>query len=336
MSTLNLSERLGPSGELARGCATLSGITGFFRLHKASGHYSERALEILINLRDPAAETWVFTLLGLSKFGEGRWEELRTFLANVVAAATRIGDRRRWRDGVENAADIEACRGNWKEALIGLNAVFEAAKQDRLSRYMVTASRERTYCNLQLGDLGSVDAGLLWIEREFERDLGTEELPTRLDFHAFAATVALERGDFAQAAREAHTGMKAIVQISGKRTFPITYWSMFLIVRVFANLWIEETRKDATDPGHLKDIAAACRALSTLAWSYPIAAPSAAIARGYLARFRGRTAAATRCWRRAEANANRLDMGYEAQLAWRGMRSARRGGGLRRREGFTS
>ena len=64
MSTLNLSERLGPSPELARGCATLTGIAGFFRLRKTSGHYSARALEILAKLEDPAAETWVFTLLG--------------------------------------------------------------------------------------------------------------------------------------------------------------------------------------------------------------------------------------------------------------------------------
>ena len=66
---------------------------------------------------------------------------------------SRIGDRRRWRDGVENAADIEACRGNWKEALVGLTAMFDAAKQDKDQRYMVTACRERAYCNLQLGDL---------------------------------------------------------------------------------------------------------------------------------------------------------------------------------------
>ena len=89
MSTLNLSERLGPSAELARGCATLSGITGFFRLSRASAYYSARALKILAKLEDPAAETWVFTLLGLSRLGEGQWEESRTFLANVVSAASR-------------------------------------------------------------------------------------------------------------------------------------------------------------------------------------------------------------------------------------------------------
>ncbi len=89
MSTLNLSERLGPSPELARGCATLSGIAGLFRLRKISDHYSARALEILAKLDDPAAEAWVFILLGLSRFGEGQWEESRTFFANVVAAADK-------------------------------------------------------------------------------------------------------------------------------------------------------------------------------------------------------------------------------------------------------
>ena len=315
MTTLNLSERLGPSAELARGCATLSGITGFFRLRKASGYYSERALDILASLDDPAAETWVFTLLGLSKLGEGQWEESSRFLANVVTAATTIGDRRRWRDGVENAALIEASRGNWKDALVGLTAMFDAAKQDKDQRYVVMACRERAYCNLQLGDLQAVDAGLAWIKGELERGLGTEELPTRLDIHAFAATVALERGDYVQAAREADAGMKAIVEISGKSSVPNTYWSMFLVARAFANLWVESTRQGARDRRLLNDMAAACRALSSQAWSFPIAAPSAAIARGYLARFRGRTATATRCWRRAAANANRLNMGYEAHLA---------------------
>jgi hypothetical protein len=258
-------------------------------LRKASAHYSARALNILANLDDPAAETWVFTLLGLSRFGEGRWEESKTFLANVVAAATRIGDRRRWRDGVENAADIEACRGNWKDALGGLAAAFDAAKQDKDQRYVVMACRERAYCNLQLGDFDAVDASLLWIKGELERGLGTEELPTRLDFHAFAATVALERGDFVLAASEADAAKKAIIEIGEKSSVPITYWSMFLVARAFANLWIEATRKDSADHGHLKNMAAVCRALSSQAWPFPIAAPSAAIARGYLARFRGRT-----------------------------------------------
>ena len=117
--------------------------------------------------------------------------------------------------------------------------------------------------------------------------------------------------------------MKAIIEISGKSSVPNTYWSMFLVARVFANFWIEATRKGSADRGLLKDMAAACRALSSQAWSYPIAAPSAAIARGYLARFRGRTATARRFWRRAAANANRLDMGYEAHLALRALGEAR-------------
>jgi AAA ATPase domain len=327
MSTLNLSERLGPSPELARGCATLSGIAGLFRLRKISDHYSARALEILAKIEDPAADVWVLMLLGLSKFGEGQWKESRTFSANVVTAAARVGDRRRWRDGVDNGAAIEACRGKWKEALDGLAAMLDAAKQDKDQRYLVTACRERAYCYLQLGDLRAVDDHLLLIKGELDRGLTSEELPTRQDLHAIAATVALERGDLVMAAREADAAIKAIMQISGTGSFPNAYWTIFLVARVFANLWAEATRGEAAHRDLMRGMAAACRALSNQAWSYPIAAPSAAIARGYLARLSGRPGSAARYWRRAAAEANRLDMSYEARLALRALGEAGEGTG---------
>jgi class 3 adenylate cyclase/tetratricopeptide (TPR) repeat protein len=315
MSTLNLSERLGPSPELARGCATLSGIAGLFRLRKLSGHYSGRALEVLTRLNDPAAEIWVSILLGLSKLGEGEWEEARMFFAKVVAAAVKVGDRRRWRDGVENAAIIEACRGRWKEALDGLSAMFASADKDKDQRYMVLVYRERAYCYLQLGDLHAVDDYLKLIEEELARGLTAEQLPTRHDMHAVAATLALERGDHVSAATESAAAIKAIVQIDGTSSVPSMYLTIFLVARVFANLWLEATSKNAADRRLLRGMAEACRALSTQAWSHPIAAPSAAIARGYLASFRSRPTTALRYWRRAAAEANRLGMGYESRLA---------------------
>ncbi len=331
MSTLNLSERLGPSPELARGCATLSGIAGLFRLRKISSHYSARSLEILAKIEDPAADVWVLMLLGLSKFGEGQWEESRAFFVNLVAVAAKVGDRRRWRDGVDNGAAIEACRGKWKEALDGLAAMLDAARQDKDQRYMVTACRERAYCYLQLGDLRAVDDHLLLIKGELDRGLTSEELPTRQDLHAIAATAALERGDHVMAAREADAAIEAIMQISGTGSFPNAYWTIFLVARVFANLWVKATRRDAADRDLMRGMAAACRALSNQAWSYPIAAPSAAIARGYLARLRGRPASAARCWRRAAAEANRtryeLRIAACAARARKGRRAGSGGGG---------
>jgi class 3 adenylate cyclase len=324
MSTLNLSERLGLSAELARGCATLSGITGFFRMRKASAHYSNRALRILADLEDPAAETWVFTLLGLSKLGEGEWEHASGFLANVVTAATRNGDRRRWRDGVENLAVIEACRGRWKEALVGLTAMFDSAKDDKDRRYMLMASRELAYCRLQLGDLDAVYESLSWLKGELGRDLGTEELPTRLDFHAFGATIAIERRDFVEATKEADAGMKAIVGILDKSSVVNTHLSMFLVARAFANLRVEAMRQGRGDHSFLKDMGAACHALSIQARSFPIAAPAADIARGYFAYFRGRSPTATRCWLRAAASADRLRLSYEAHLVGRALGVAER------------
>ena len=127
--------------------------------------------------------------------------------------------------------------------------------------------------------------------------------------------MALERGDHIKAATEADASIKAIMQISGTSSFPNLYWSILLVARVFANLWLNVTPRDAADPVIRRGMAEACRALSRQAWSHPIAAPSAAIARGYFAHLRGRPASAIRYWRRAAAKANRLSMDYEARLA---------------------
>jgi class 3 adenylate cyclase/tetratricopeptide (TPR) repeat protein len=315
MSTLNLSERIGPSPELARGCATLAGIAGLFQLRKVSDHYSARALKILSDLDDPAAEIWVFILLGLSKLGKGEWEGSGTFFAKVIAAADKVGDRRRWRDGVENAAIAKACRGKWKEALDGFSAMFASARQDRDQRYMVLVYRERAYCYLQLGDLDAVDGSLRSINEELDRGLTAEDLPTRKDLHAIAANVALERGDHVKAAEEAEAAIKAIAQISGTSSFPNLYWTILLVARVFANLWLRAGPKATVDPAVRRGMAEACRALSKQAWSHPIAAPSAAIACGYLEQLRGRPARAARFWRQAGDKASRLGMDYEGGLA---------------------
>ena len=312
MSALNLSERLGASPETARGCATMAGIAGFFRLRKASNHYSARALAILDSLEDPAAETWVYMLLGLSRLAEGRWELARAFLAKVLAAATKSGDRRRWRDGVENAAVIEACRGKWKVAQVGLTEMYEAAREDKDQRYLVMAARERAYCSLQLGDGDAVDRDLKLIRDELGRGLTAEEPATWLDLHALAATRALERGDDVEAAREAAAAIAAVIALSGKSTVANAYWSLLLVARAFTNLALFSK---GADGDYVKGLAAACRAMSGQAWSYPIAAPSAQVAHGYLAHVRGRRAAAARRWRNAAAKAERLEMAYEARLA---------------------
>ena len=334
MSTLNLSERLGPSAELARGCATLSGITGFFRLRKASGHYSARALEILADLDDPAAETWVFTLLGLSKFGEGRWEESRMFLANVVAGGredrrspTLAGRRREQLRTSKPAAEIGKSAGRTHrgvrrsqtgqrpeicgDGLSGARLLQSAIGRSRRCRRQPPMDQRRA-------------SSAAW---------GPKSFRTRLDFHAFAATVALERGDFVQGGERGRRRMKAIVEISGKSSVPITYWSMFLVARVFANFWVEATRKAQrswTPEGHGGGLPRAFQpglvvsdrsALGRYRPRLPRAASAAALA------------TAARCWRRAAANANRLDMGYEAHLALRALGEE---GGGRGREGFPS
>ena len=290
----------------SRGCSDCAG---------SSDHYSARALEILAKLEDPAAEIWVFNLLGLSgsamEMGGGRGpsspRSCRLPKGSVIAG---VGGTV-WRTRCHRSL-----RGNWKESLNGLAGDVRSPPNKLETRDIwCWPTRERAYCHLQLGDLRAVEGDLRLVSEELDRGLAAEELPTRDDLHAIAATLALERGDFGQAAREADAAMEAIAQIGRDEKVANAYWSIFLVARVFANAWLNSVRQDAADRGFLTGMAAACRALSNQAWSNPIAAPSAAIARGYLTQFRGRRATAERLWRRAAAKANRLDMSYEVQLS---------------------
>lgn len=180
---------------------------------------------------------------------------------------------------------------------------------------MVLVYRERAYCSLQLGDLAAVEESLGLIRDELARELSAEELPTRQDLHAIAATVALLRGDDATAATEADAAIKMTAQAGGTSSFPNMYWAIFLIARVFASLWLRSVPAGGDDRRLRRGLSDACRALSKQAWSHPIAGPSAAIAGGYLLNLRGRQQGAAKSWRRASAEATRLGMAYEAGLA---------------------
>ena len=201
MSTLNLSERLGPSPELARGCATLSGIAGLFRLRRSPTTIRRARWKSWPRFKTPPRTIWVFILLGISKLGEGRMGGIErrfspmSFGGRAGLAIAGVGGM-----ASRTPPIVEACRGKWKEALDGFSAMFASAKQDKDQRYMVLAYRERAYCDLQLGDLHAVDGCLQSIKEELDRGLTAEELQTRQDLHAIAATVALERGDHVQAA----------------------------------------------------------------------------------------------------------------------------------------
>jgi class 3 adenylate cyclase len=316
LRTLNLAERWMLLPQQARGYATLAGITSLSPLRAVAAHYRARALETLKGLDDPAAAVWVYIVVGLSLCGVGEWDEATTILTQAATVAESIGDRRRWRDGIENVSAIAACRGNWARALDGATSMRASATRDKDQRYEVLALREQGFYLLHLGRRAEAETRVHSIDVELRRGVTAEEGATRQDLHALSGTLALERQDLVLARASADAAHDEIKRASVATSFPFTYWSCFLVARIYLNLFVATKRLDG-QPGRdlVIRVAQSCRALASQARIYPIAAPAALLCQGTSEWLTGSPRRALRTWKLSRERAKRLHMPYELALA---------------------
>jgi tetratricopeptide (TPR) repeat protein len=311
---LNLAERLGPSPELARAYAAVSGITGLLRLPGVAASYRRLSLEMLTTIDDPGAAAWALNLLAISRMGTGDWEDALVLYRRTSEIADPLGERRRSMDAIEGCAIVAACRGDWHTALAGVEQMRLHAARDADQRYLLLAYREQAFLELQNGRLEEAERILPLIKAEIDRGMKAEELVTRQDYHGVAGTLALERGDAARAAAEADAGLAVSAGLSGSGSFANRYWTLFLIGRVYLIRWrCHDVRGQDEDCS--RKARTAYRLLKRLARAHPIAEPSALLIRGGSEWLIGRRDRARGYWRRALAVASALGMRYEAALA---------------------
>ncbi len=307
LRTLNLAERLGPSPELARGYATVAGIASLVPLNRIAESYRRLSLRTLDKLDDPAATVWVSVVVALSLLGIGAWDRADTLLRQAATVAETIGDRRRWRDAVENMAGIAACRGDWPAAISGVTTMQMSAARDKDQRCLVSAWRERGFYFAHSGDWPEVAASVYRLRLELERGLQAEEQATRQDMLALAATLALQDGDSDGAARLALQALDIMAAMKGPN-FPFNYWSAFLVARVFLNLW-------QSAPAAPAGADAAGHILRREARVHAIAAPAMLLCAGATEALRGHRSRARRLLQRSRQRAGALGMPYEADAA---------------------
>ena len=312
---LNIAELLGPSPELARACAALSGIAGLVGLRRISTSYRQRSLEILDQTNDPAAMAWSFNLLGISRMGTGSWDEALSLFRRTEEIADQIGERRRFRDAVENIAIIAACRGEWATALDYFARMKQSAAEDRDQRYLLLAYRGEAYVMAQLGRFDEVERRLPFIRTELARGLKAEEAPTKQDLYGFAATVAIERGDLVEAEEQATQALSSAEGLTGAGSFPNRYWTLFLTARAFLMLMDRDASSGRDHKAHRRAVEATYKYIKEIARAHPIATPAANLIRGELERLIRRQRQATTHFKQAKKIALELNMPYELDLA---------------------
>lgn len=311
MRGLNLAELAGPSPELARAYSTVGAILGFIPLPRQADAYCRRALETARVSGNVPATIWTALSVGAYKLGVGAWTEARALFELVTTESKRLGDARRWDDGMQFFIDLHYLQGRFETSLEQAGQLFRSATQRNDPRGQASAVYRRALCLLVLGRDAEAStaaeelAGLRWNAGTVHGDLPlcTVQGLTRMRAGdpAGAEQAALRAGALLEKLMPAYHGY--VFDASGTAD-------------VLLQLLERPRGTDgAAGATRARALRAALGALRRLARVFPIGRPWLALMRGRAKQLDGKHEAARAEWRRAVEIGDRLDMPYPAMLA---------------------
>ena len=308
--TLNLAEATGVDGQLARAYATAAVATGSGGLHRLARFYCRRSMEHGARTSDLPARAFSQLACGAYYIGIGDWPRLDDLLVRTAELFERLGDRYRWELTLTQRAYTLMYRGRF------------AAGREVLERACASAGQDGALQVLLLSVAGLVTADLAQDRVDAARLEQLEALLARNAQRSEAvlgngllALARLRQGDAAAAERAAATATPLIARLPPPSFY--TMRSVAGVAELALALWEAARDQKSGERKTLRRRAgAACRAVRRFALIYPIGRPRAWLCRGRYHLLSGDRRAAARAWLRCITEADRLDMPYEAGLAY--------------------
>ncbi len=306
LSTLNLSEAVGPTPELARAYASVCVAAGMVGLHPLARLYGRRALEIIERLPDLRLSAIVLEATGLYHYGAGQLEEARRALGRSAEICEQIGDRRTQDESAALLASVSCARGEFAEGA-RLGAEVHARALDRKDAQ--AQSWGLTGRGMNLLAIGEVDEAA----RLFETAAALGEQLNSVDnllVNGHLGRAYLHRGELRSAGEAAARAARSATRL-GSSTHADLIWAYAGLAEVYLALW-ERGNREMASPAR-----SACRALRQHARTFPVG-NSMALRWGGLAHWlSGSPRRARRAWRKSLAQAQRLGLPYEEALTHR-------------------
>ncbi len=311
MRGLNLAELAGPSPELARFYATVGAILGFIPLRGHAEAYCRRALDTAREVHDVPAAIWTALTVGAYKVGVGSWQEALALFATVTEQSERLGDARRWDDGIQFLTDIHLLQGRFETSLELAGQLCQSAARRNDPRGQASGVQRRV---LSLLALGEDAAALQGVEALTTLRWNVGTVHGDLPLSTLRVLTALRVGDVATARRVAIDASRMLAKLN-----PAYHGYVFDAAGISdALLQILETpgAADATSVAELTDaLGNALGALKRLARVFPIGRPWQSLLAGRAERHRGRPDRAFAAWHTAVTLGEQLEMPYPAALA---------------------
>jgi class 3 adenylate cyclase/tetratricopeptide (TPR) repeat protein len=316
LNVLNLSERAGPSPELARAYANMVVIAGLIPWHGAAEAYGRRSLKTARLVGDRPAMAWTHLLLGTYQVGLGKWAQSTSMATQAIEISRQLGDQRilglslgvltlvPYYTGDFEASqelyvewhDVAVDSGNIQHRAFGLFGQAENA----LPQGNAEAAAEAASTGLKL-----------LIERA---DRSYENRTVEIRGYGLLALANLRQGKIEPALELAGEAMAVIGQLSAPSRVTLLE-GLSATTEVYLKVW-ESQAAAAQATGEIKAAAReAVKVLGRYARVFPIGKPRAHLWQGTYDWLDGRPGPAGKAWQESLEEAEGLGMPFDAALA---------------------
>lgn len=306
--TLNLTERAGPSPELAIAYANMGMLMGVIPIHRFARFYLQRAQQIAQSLGRLAPLGYVNLITALYSLGTGAWERVLTSIDEALRIFRELGDQRRYGE----ALSLKAIRCHFLAQYDESNQLYHDLHQlgeNTGDIQQITWGLDGQAANfIRTGNLQQAAASLEKTQSLFEH---SKDLAEETVYYGTLALLKLYQGDRESAQGAAETALER-----GSGTSPVytTLEGQARAAEALLTLW--DTLPPTEDSAALA--AASFRAVKTLqshANRFPFGLPRALVWQGLYEWLNGNYERAIRTWRKALEAARRLNLRYDEALA---------------------
>lgn len=312
ITALNLSEIAGPSPELARGYGNVIVTTAVMLAYKLSDMYERLAMTMGAEVGNIASLAYSCETAGLYHAGAGHRERTEARLAESIAFADRIGDRRRWDEAKFLSAIGSLTHGRLDEARARFNELYASGRRNAVIQVQLWALSGRVAAAMIMG--GDADAVSLLdalLTEHADKGVGFARADTILAFGTIAQAH-FRAGDIHKARLAAERVVRIMAETETIAVYLLPGYQGLgeVLTGLFA-------KREGDGKAERKMIGTMISTYVRFSLMYPVARPMTYLWRGVFARLEGRTKKARRLIEKSIAVAKRLDMPSAAEQAAR-------------------
>lgn len=312
LHSLNLSEQIGPSPELARACASTAIAMSIVRQHKLADDYLSRAQEIIAGISEVSTQARVQQVISLIDAGIGRWDQAMECAEGAIEKATQLGDLTLLGGSLALLAIMDYHQGFLQEAIKIRDYQNTVAQRASNVQHRIWFLSGQSANYLRMGREPDQDKPVPYLEEAARLLSENQEGAVDISVHGLLAYAYLRQGDLASARRAADQVLRTVVT-----TTPTVFSSLdglCYVPEVYLALW-EAGPKGSGASQLARSALSACKAMHAFSRIFPIGQPRAWLCQGLYDWLSGRPRRAQRAWHKSLIWAENLHMPHDHGLA---------------------